>query len=246
MGARQAGLAPTRAAAAGATVRGQAPRKAAAVFILAFVTLAGLLLTLQGITGFGEWTAWQFAGLFGLLELGAGIGNIVAPNFWRLPVTHGWPGRRGARIARQEVLEPHGSALGRIAAGAAILAAAAGHEGVAAGTVLVLPLALCLGLMVLALSALVARVAIARPDVDVVQIVLRRKGRQVEVPPLSLGASLLQLALTVVAIPLVRLMPASALYSGSLEPAPEALGGAVVTSLLLSTAAALAWRGRLM
>jgi hypothetical protein len=53
---------------------------------LTVINLTGVLLTLAAIGGRGEWTIWQFLGLFGLLEWSTGIAIILGPNAWQLPI----------------------------------------------------------------------------------------------------------------------------------------------------------------
>ena len=52
-----------------------------------------------------------------------------------------------------------------------------------------LPFVLALACAILALSAVLAWLGVARPDVDVVQFVVRWSLREKELPPISIGAS---------------------------------------------------------
>ena len=56
------------------------------VFVLSFLSLAGVLLTVTALGGADPWSSWQFIGLFGLIEMASGLGNVIVPNIWRLPV----------------------------------------------------------------------------------------------------------------------------------------------------------------
>jgi hypothetical protein len=229
----------------GGSKRRSDARKAVAVFGLSFLTLAGVLLTVVGLDSLGDWTEWQFVGLFGLLEAGAGLGSVYAPNFWLIPVRHGWPGGEGRHLGLRELKVPHFSAAGRIAAGATMLAGATVHEGSGPATLSVaLPLAAVAGVL-LAASALVARWGLANAGVEIFQVVIRRAAGDVALPHLAIGASLVQFAFTVLAIPLVRIVPTGALYG----PEVRASAGFVAVSLAIvgafGIAAVAAWRGRL-
>ena len=101
---------------------------------------------------------------------------------------------------------PHWGGLARTAAGAVCLGLAAWHEGVGPVTLGLVPLLAAIACIVLALSALLARAGVARPDTDIVQFV-RWRGRERQTTPLSIGASALQLALSIATIPAVKLLP---------------------------------------
>src|SRR5262249_3395532 len=86
---------------------------------------------------------------------------------------------------------------------------------------------------------------VARPDTDVVQFVIHWRGRERQTTPLSIGASALQLVLSIATIPAVKLLPPSVLYQPELGPSAAALGAAAVTALVLLALVALVWSGRI-
>jgi hypothetical protein len=220
-------------------------RGLALVFLLSFVSLAGVMLTITALGGLGEWTAWQFVGVFGLLEAGSGLANIISPNIWRLPIAEAQTSHKTpVRFAASAILIPHWGGAARAVAGLVLLTGAAIDGGVAPATVLLVPLILWIAAAVVAASALVARLGVCRPDLDVVQLIIRHGGRDRELEPLSIGASALQFALSIATIPFVKAFPPDALYQPQLAPSPATVGIAIAIAVLLAMAAWLAWRGR--
>jgi hypothetical protein len=230
-----------------------APREGAArafrglalVFLLSFLSLAGVMLTVTALGGLGEWTAWQFVGVFGLLEAGSGLANIISPNIWRLPIAEAQTSHKTpVRLAASAMLIPHWGGAARALAGASLLTAAAFDAGVAPTTLLVVPVALAVAVAVVAASALVARFGVWRPDLDVIQLIVRRAGRDHELEPLSIGASGLQFALSIATIPFVKAFPPESLYRPELAPALATTVAAVAIAAVLCGATWLVWRGR--
>jgi hypothetical protein len=125
--------------------------------------------------------------------------------------------------------------LARCAAGVVCIGIAAYDVGLAPVSVLLVPLVLALAWTILALSAVLARLGVARPDLDVVQLVVRWGGREQESRPISIGAAFLQFLLSVATIPIVKLLPPSVLYQPELGPSRAAL----LTSLVLAVALVL-------
>src|SRR6185436_1142114 len=150
---------PVVRGATGST-RGRAFSGLALVFALSFVNLVGILVTATALGGIAPWTRWQFIGMFGVVELAASA-----------------------------LLLPHWGGLARAGAGLAFVVLAAWQEGVAPVSLLLVPLVLALAWFVLAVSAALARAGVARPDVDVVQFVVRWGRRERELTPISVGAS---------------------------------------------------------
>ncbi|HEU5212003.1 MAG TPA: hypothetical protein VFU10_04480 [Gaiellaceae bacterium] len=217
----------------------------ALVFALTFVNLVGVIVTAAALGGIEPWNRWQFIGLFGALEAGSGLANVLTPNLWRLPAAQLQVGERSKVRLGAALLVPHWGGLARSAAGAACLGVAAWHEGVGPVTLGLLPLLAAIACIVLALSALLARAGVARPDTDVVQFVIRWRGRERQTTPLSIGASALQLVLSIATIPAVKLLPPSVLYQPELGPSAAALGAAAVTALVLLALVALVWSGHI-
>jgi hypothetical protein len=106
------------------------------------------------------------------------------------------------------------------------------------------PFVLALAWWVLAISAVLARAGVARPDLDVVQFVVRWGGHEREVTPISIGASVLQFLLSITTIPVVKLFPPSILYQPEIGPSPGALLLAVAVSVALVPLVYVLWSGR--
>jgi hypothetical protein len=223
------------------TGRPRAFQGLALVFALTFVNLVGVIVTAAALGGIEPWNRWQFIGLFGVLEAGSGLANVLSPNLWRLPELQL---TADVRLGRR-ILVPHWGGLARSAAGIVCMGAAAWHQGVAPATLGLLPLLAMIAWIVLALSALLARAGVARPHTDVVQFVVRWRGRERETTPISIGASTLQLVLSIATIPAVRLLPPSVLYRPELGPSAALLIAGAVASLALLALVALVWSGRI-
>lgn len=216
-------------------------------FVFSFVNLAGLFISIKFLGGLGEWTIWQFVGLAGLAEAGLGVAFIVGPNIWRLPVAEAQTSdRTSIRLALDVVLVPRWAALAKVAAGAVMLGAAASREGVSAETAGVLVVAVGIAAGSLALSLIAARFGVARPDLDVVWVVLRRPLRgERELPGLSLSGTFMQLIANIGVIPAVKLLPPSVLYDSGVAPAGWLVAWTVVVAGLFASLAWVAWRGRI-
>ena len=159
-------------------------------FVLSFVNLVGIVFTLIALGGLAPWSRWQFIGAFGVLEAASGLANVISPNIWRLPVAQLQTSERTQiELAGSTLLIPHWAALARFAAGVLLIALAASHEGLAPASLALVPLILALALLILAISAAFARVALIRPEFDVVQANVRWGGRLREFPPVSLSAA---------------------------------------------------------
>ena len=216
------------------------------VFLLSFMNLIGVVLTLTALGGIAPWSRWQFVGLFGVIEAASGLANVISPNIWRLPIAELETSERtDVKLAASTVLLPHWGGLARCAAGLVCLAVAAAQEGLALATAGLVPLVLALAWSMLALSAALARAGVARPDLDVVQFVVRWGKREKELAPISLGASVLQFLLSIATIPAAKLLPPSVLYRPELGPSPAALLGALVLSGLLVIVTYVLWFHRI-
>ena len=180
---------------------------------LSFLNLVGLILTVTALGGVAPWSRWQFVGAFGVLEAASGLANVISPNIWRLPIAELQTSERtDVKLAASALLLPHWGGLARCAAGLVCLALSAWQEGVGPATAALLPFLLAIAWIVLAASALLARAGVARPDLDVVQLVVRWGKRDRELAPISLGASVLQFLLSIATIPVVKLLPPSVLF----------------------------------
>jgi hypothetical protein len=215
-------------------------------FALSFVNLAGAFLAVMALGGLGAWSGWQFIGFFGLLEVASGLAFIFGPNVWRLPVAEANTGNRTAiRFAASAVFIPHWAAGAKCVAGLAMLVYAATRAGVGPAT-LGLPLVILLiAGAILAVSAAVARLGVARPDLDVVHVVLERPEKPpLRLPGISLGGMVIQLVINIGAFPAVKFLSPEILYRPEIGPSPGMVYITLVAALALSVAALLAWKGR--
>jgi hypothetical protein len=217
------------------------------VFILSFLSLAGVLLTVTALGGADPWSAWQFIGLFGVVEAASGLANVIVPNIWRLPVAEVQTKRSTEiKLAASTILMiPHWGGLARAAAGLVLIVGAAISEGVGPATAL-LPLVLFVfGWILIGLSMVLARLGVSRPDLDVVQFIVRRPTGDHELPPISIGASFLQLFLSIATIPIAKAFSPDILYQPEIGPSPEMLIFTLVATVITAIAVYFCWRGRI-
>jgi hypothetical protein len=205
-----------------------------------------VILTATALGGIAPWSRWQFIGIYGAIEAASGLANVISPNIWRLPIAElQTSGRTDVKLAGSALLLPHWGGLARSAAGLVCLGLAAWQEGLGAATAGLVPFVLALAWAILAISAVLARAGVARPDVDVVQLVVRWGTREKELPPISIGASVFQFVLSIVTIPAVKLLPPSVLYQPELGPSAGALLLALGASAALAALVYLLWFGRI-
>jgi hypothetical protein len=221
-------------------------RGLALVFVLSFLNLVGVIVTAAALGGLAPWSGWQFIGLFGVVEVASGLSNVVTPNIWRLPVAELKTSRRTeVTLAASAMLIPHWGGLARAAAGLVCVALAAWQEGVGPATAALVPLVVALAWSILALSAVLARAGVARPELDVVQFIVRWGRREQEAPPVSIGASVLQFLLSIVTIPAVKLLPPTVLYQPEIGPSPQTLLIALAVAVALVVPVYLLWWNRI-
>jgi hypothetical protein len=218
-------------------------RGLALVFVLTFLSLFGVLVTAAAVGGVAPWSRWQFIGLFGVMETAAGLANVLSPNVWRLPIAE-LQTRSSVKLAASAVLLPHWGGLARSAAGLVCVALAAWQEGIGVASVGLVPFVVALALAILAISALLARAGVAKPELDVVQFAVRWGGRDKELAPISIGASVFQFLLSIATIPAAKLFPPSVLYRPEIGPSAEALLVLVAVSVALLPLVYLLWSGR--
>jgi hypothetical protein len=216
------------------------------VFVLSFLNLVGVLVTATALGGVEPWSRWQFVGLFGALEAASGLANVISPNIWRLPIAElQTRGRTEVKLAASTILIPHWGGLARTFAGLVFLGLAAWQQGIGAATPALVPFILTLALSILAISALLARAGVARPDTDVLQFVVRWGRREKELAPISIGASVFQFLLSIATIPAAKLLAPSVLYQPELGPSAKALLVAAAVSIALAAIGYLLWWGRI-
>jgi hypothetical protein len=214
--------------------------------VLSFVNLVGVAVTAAALGGLAPWSRWQFIGMYGAIEAASGLANVISPNIWRLPVAELQTSERtDVKLAASALLLPHWGGLARCAAGVVCLGLAAWQQGLGPSSAGVLPLVLAVGWSILAISAVLAWAGVRRPDLDVVQFVVRWGRREKELPPLSIGASFLQFVLAIVTIPAVKLLPPSVLYRPELGPSLDAALVVLAISAVLTAVAYLLWWGRI-
>jgi hypothetical protein len=226
---------------------GRAFRGLALVFALSFVNLVGVLLTATALGGIEPWSDWQFIGLFGVVELGSGLANVLSPNVWRLPVAQLQTSERtDVKLAASALLLPHWGGLARAVAGLVCVVLAAWREGVAPASLLLVPFVLAVAWVILAFSALLARAGVARPDLDVLQFVVRWGEREKEVQPISIGASVFQVLLGIVTLPIAKLLSPTFLYQPALGPSLPSLLLVLSVSAASTLAVYLTWSDRVV
>jgi hypothetical protein len=237
----------SRASNEGGLGSGRAFRGLSLVFVLSFLNLVGVLLTATVLGGIAPWTRWQFIGMFGVVEVASGLANVLSPNIWRLPIAELQTSERtDVKLAASAMLLPHWGGLARAAAGFVCMGLAAWQEGIAPVTLLLLPFVLELAWLVLAFSAVIARAGVAYPELDVLQFVVRLGRSEKELAPISIGASVLQFLLSIVTLPIAKLLPPSVLYQPAFGPSGLALLLALGVSALASAIAYLLWSGRVV
>ncbi|MBA2615215.1 MAG: hypothetical protein H0U90_05450 [Actinobacteria bacterium] len=225
---------------------GRAFRGLILVFLFSFLNLVGVILTATALGGFAPWTRWQFVGAFGVLEAASGLANVISPNVWRLPIAElATSARIDVKLAASALLLPHWGGLARFAAGIACIGAAAWEGGLGPASIALVPFVAALGWSILAISALLARAGVARPDLDVFQLVVRWGGRENEMPPVSLSAATFQFALSIVTLPAVKLLPPSALYRPAPAPSLLALFLVLALSAVLGGLVYVLWSDRI-
>jgi hypothetical protein len=226
---------------------GRAFRGLALVFVLSFVNLIGVLVTATAIGGVSPWSRWQFIGLYGAVEAASGLANVISPNIWRLPIAELRTSRRtDVKLAASALLLPHWGGLARSVAGSVFLGLAAWQEGIGPGSAALVPFVLALAWTILAVSSVLARAGVARPEIDVLQFVVRWGTREKELAPISIGASVFQFFLSVATIPIAKLLPPSVLYQSEIGPSREALLLAFALAAGLLGVAFLLWSGRIV
>lgn len=225
---------------------GRAFRGLTLVFLLSFLNLVGVIVTAAALGGVAPWSRWQFIGLYGVIEAASGLANVISPNIWRLPVAElQTSARTEVKLAASALLLPHWGGLARFAAGLVCVALAAWQEGLGPASAALVPFTLALAWSIVALSAVLAWAGVARPDIDVVQFVVRWGRRENEMPPISIGASVLQFLLSVATIPAVKALPPSVMYQPEIGPSTEALLVTLVATAALSVLVYVLWSGRI-
>lgn len=211
------------------------------------LNLLGMFLTLVVVGGLGDWSTSQFVGAFGVFEIATAFAFMFCPNIWRLPVIEAETGERtSVRLAWSVASIPHWAGGAKAIAGVAMFAVAARSEGVNLSTLGVIPLIIATGLFIIGASAIVARWGVARPDIDVLHILVRRPGhKEIRIPGISLSASTVQIILGAFTLPVVKVTPPSALYQPEIGPSSAFLGVMLAAAVVSLAGTTLVWHGRL-
>jgi hypothetical protein len=210
------------------------------------VNLVGVVLTLTALGGLEPWSRWQFLGMFGVIEAASGLANVISPNVWRLPIAEMQTSKRtDVKLAASALLLPHWGGLARSAAGVVCLGLAAWKTGLGPASLALVPFVLALAWVVLAISAALARGGIARPDLDVVQVTVRWGGRERAYPGVSIGAAVFQFFLSIITVPVAKLLPPSGLYRPELGPSTGTLLVTLALSAVLAVLVYFLWSGRI-
>jgi hypothetical protein len=216
-------------------------------FAFSFLNFAFLVLSARLVGGLQDWSVTQFAGLYGLIEGSIGISNLVAPNFWALPVSE-FRSRSATVVvvALSDLRLIHVDGVGRVLGGGAFLAWSAAAAGVRAESSLLLPFVALLGLTIIALSGLVSRWGIAHPELDVIQLKVYWRNREKVLPPISLGTSYLQFFLTLAALPIAAVTLPGFLFHPEFYPTIPVVGVMLIATAIFAALFFAAWSSRLV
>jgi hypothetical protein len=118
-------------------------------------------------------------------------------------------------------------------------------EGIGPATALLPLLLVMIAAFLVNVSLVLARAGVARPDLDVVQFIVRRPKAEYDLPPISMGASVLQLLMSIVTIPAAKALDPSILYQPEIGPSGPLLMWTALVTLLTAVGAAAAWWGRI-
>lgn len=143
------------------------------------------------------------------------------------------------------MLIPHWGGIARALAGLALMGGAAVAEGVGVVSVSLILLLLLLAVLFTELSALLARLGVVRPDIDVIQFMVRWRKQEKELPPISLTASFLQFGFSIMTIPAVKVLSPDFLYDDLMRASGLGLLVLLIVTVLCGAAAFLVWTGRL-
>lgn len=214
---------------------------------LSALNLLGGFLAIMALGGLGEWTGWQFIGLFGVLEVSTGVAFIVGPNIWRLPVAEAnTSDRTKIHLAATTLFIPHWAAGAKAAAGFVLVILAAWNEGIGPASAGVVVFAAFVVATVVGISLVAARWGVSHPDLDVVFMEIRRPGRETyALPGFSIGALLVQFVLNIGIFPAVKLLPPTVLYRSAIGPSLAVLFVSAAIAAMAVGAALWTWRGRI-
>jgi hypothetical protein len=213
---------------------------------LSFINFAGLLLSALSLNALGDWTTWQFAAMFGILEASQGLASILQPNIWHLPVVElETDARTRTKLAVSTIFLPHWGGAARAAGGASLVVASAVHHGnTDVSAALLVPEVLLLAALWVNATMLVARLGVRWAETDVVQLLVKWRGKTHELRPLSIGASLLQFFLGTMTLPTANLVNPSVLFDPGLRLQVMTLLITLMLTIAATALSAIVWQGR--
>ena len=214
---------------------------------LSAVNFVGMFLTLMLLGGIGEWTGTQFAGIFGLFEIGTGIAFLFCPNVWRMPtIAASDETNQRVELAASAVFHPHWAGGAKSIAGLLMVGFAGYQEGFAWLSAGLVVFAILVAAFTLGLSVLFARFGVAKPQHDVVQFVIRRARRdEVAIPPMSISSAILQIIFGTFTLPAIKLVDPDAFFRPEFAASSTVLLVSAAGTAVVVAAAILAWHDRL-
>lgn len=216
-------------------------RLSLATYCLSLFNFGAVYLCALSLGGTDGWTASQFAGLYGWVDMSTGLGNVYAWNFWQ--ISQKAERMHGRARFDATTFRPKWESFARAFAGLTLMAWAVYAAGIGAATLWFLPDTLLLIVALFCLSGILARMSIAWPDIDIIHLHIRWLGKEFDLPPLSIATSFLQLWLTVAALPIVAAVSRDVLYRPEIAPSTAA-GILCATVALVAFAGFMAcWRG---
>jgi hypothetical protein len=216
------------------------PWRLCLVYVLASINFAGVLYMVKVLGNAEDWNTSQFAGLYGWIETSTGLGNVYAWNFWQISQNAEQMHYR----ARFDVVrfKPKLEGFARGVLGLTLMTWAVVANGISVATLLFIPYTMLLVAVLFCASGLLARISIAWPHIDLIHIRIGWRRKEHQLPPLSILTSVLQLWLTVMALPLVGIIPVTALYQPEFAPATGVglwVGGMALVAFVLFS---VVWR----
>jgi hypothetical protein len=221
--------------------RGSPWRLYLATFVLSLFNFGAVYLTAESLGGIKDWSASQFAGLYGWIDMATGLGNLYAWNFWK--ISQGAERMHGRARFDVTTFHPKWEGIARALAGLTLLLWAGYEAGVSSQTFWFVPDTMLLVIALFCFSGVLARMSIAWPEIDIIHLKVHWLNKDMQLPPLSIATSFLQLWLTVAALPIVAAVSTDALYQPELAPS-RAVGLVCGVLALVTFAMFMAcWRG---
>lgn len=214
---------------------------------LSLINLAGAFVALLTFGGLAEWSRPQFVGLFGILEVATGVVSVFGPNIWRLPVAEAQTSEAtGVKVALSTLAIPHLGASAKALAGLGMVLYACVSEGVSPASAGLPLLAALLAVAVGTSTLAMTRFGVARPDLDVWALTIRRARHEDRpLPAFSITSLFVLFIVNIGIFPAVKLLSPDVLFQPEMAPSAALLAwvaGIAAVSTLLAVAV---WWGRL-